>query len=408
MSGRAERHASKGPAAVPGESLAGAAAARLGDLARGLATPVLLLDPARVEAQYRALAGAFPGARVHYAIKANPADAVIAALAGCGSGFELASVAELELVRRHRVPPERLVFGNTIKRAADVAAFRAYGVDLFASDCEDDIRLLARVAPGARVYTRLLAEPSATADWPLDRKFGCTPETAVRLLVLAAELGLEPHGVSFHVGSQQRSPEPWDGALRRAAGVFARCAEQGVTLRLVNLGGGFPVSYDCEVPPISAYGAAIAAAVREHFATLPGGLPDLMLEPGRFLVAEAGVLVTEVMQVARKEPGEAPWVYLDVGLFGGLTEADHEATRYPVATEHPPGPEREVVIAGPTCDSRDILYERRRYNLPDALAGGDRLYLRKAGAYTVSCGSVGYNGFAPVRVQVPAGGVDDG
>ena len=386
------------PGALGG--LAAAGADRLAELARDLATPVLLLDPARIEAQYRALGAAFPGARIHYAIKANPAAPVVAALARAGAGFELASVPELELVRPHGVPPERLVFGNTIKRAADVAVFRDYGVDLFASDCEADIRMLARAAPGARVYVRLLAEPSATADWPLDRKFGCTPESAVRLLLLAADLGLVPHGVSFHVGSQQRSPEPWDGALRRAAWVFNRCAEHGVRLGLVNLGGGFPVAYDREVPPIGAYGEAISGYLREHFAGLPGGLPELMLEPGRYLVAESGVLVTEVMQVARKEPGEAPWAYLDVGLFGGLTEADHEATRYPVLTGHAPGPESEMVLAGPTCDGRDILYDRNRYALPESLSGGDRLYLRNAGAYTVSCGSVGYNGFAPVRVEV--------
>lgn len=360
-------------------------------------TPVLLLDTATIAEQYAVMQRAFPGAHICYAIKANPAEPIVETLAQAGCGFELASRAEFDLALRFGAAPERVAFGNTIKKAADIAYYYQHGVRLFATDSEADLRCIAANAPGAKVYARLLAEPSATADWPLDRKFGCPTETALELLVLARELGLQPHGVSFHVGSQQNSPAPWEAALRRAAWIFAECKQRGIDLQLVNLGGGFPVSYLKPVPTLDEYAKAIYGFVTALFPEPP----QLMLEPGRFLVAEAGLLVAEVMLVARKKPGEARWVYLDVGIFGGMTEAMGEATKYPLLTDYPDdAPCSEVILAGPTCDGRDILYDRYRYALPDELKQGDKLYFVKAGAYTVSCGSVSYNGFAPVAVQV--------
>ncbi len=365
-------------------------------LVANLQTPVLLLKTATIQQQYAALRDAFPSAQVCYAIKANPAEPVVQTLANAGSGFELASRAELDLALRYGADPARLAFGNTIKKRADIAYAYAKGIRLFATDSEADVRCLAAAAPGAKIYTRLLAEPTATADWPLDRKFGCPPETALELLSLARELDLQPYGVSFHVGSQQNSPEPWGQALRRAAWMFAECRQRGIDLALVNLGGGFPVAYLKPVPPIQAYAEAIHGFIQAYFPTPP----QLMLEPGRFLVAEAGLLVCEVMLVARKKADEARWVYLDVGIFGGMTESAGEATKYPITTDYPAdAPCSEVILAGPTCDGRDILYDRYRYALPDALQQGDKLYFANAGAYTVSCGSVSYNGFAPVAVH---------
>jgi ornithine decarboxylase len=355
------------------------------------ATPFVLLDPNRVRRQYQNIRAALPLARVFYAVKANPDPVVIAALAAEGCGFELASRTELDLVLNYQVPPERLAFGNTIKKSADIAYYYAAGVRLFATDSEADVRKLAQAAPGAKVYARLLAEPTATADWPLDRKFGCAPQTAVEILRLAQSLGLQAYGVSFHVGSQQNSPQAWDNALRRAAWVFAQLREHNIHLKLVNLGGGFPVAYLKAVPAIHDYATAIMAFVRQHFPEMP----ELMLEPGRYLVAEAGVLVTEVMLIARKHADDpVRWVYLDVGIFGGLTEAAGEATKYPILSARV-GSEEAVVLAGPTCDGRDILYDKYRYTLPATLQEGDRLYWFNAGAYTLSCGCVAYNGFSP-------------
>jgi ornithine decarboxylase len=362
-------------------------------LSAGRETPFVLLNPQRTRHQYQQIQQAFPQAQVFYAIKANPDPALVAALAAEGCGFELASRAELELVQRFQVPPTRLAFGNTIKKSADIAYYYAAGVRLFATDSEADVRKLAHAAPGAKVYARLLAEPTATADWPLDRKFGSTPETAVSLLRLAHSLGLHAYGVSFHVGSQQNSPQAWDNALRRAAWVFTQLRTQGIHLRLVNLGGGFPVAYLKPVPTINAYASAIMDFVRQYF----DDMPELMLEPGRYLVAQAGILVTEVMLIARKHDADpVRWVYTDVGLFGGLTEAGGEATKYPLVCERD-GAGEEVVLAGPTCDGRDILYDKYRYTLPLSLEEGDRLYFLNAGAYTLSCGCVAYNGFAPAH-----------
>lgn len=356
-------------------------------------TPFVLLNLSRIRQGYADLSTALPEARIHYAVKANPDPGVISVLAELGSCFELASRAELDLVLGLGVSGDRYVFGNTIKKPDDIAYYHQNGISLFATDSEADVRKLAQYAPGAKVYVRLLAEPSATADWPLDRKFGCPADTAVGLMRLAKELGLQPYGVSFHVGSQQNSPEPWRAALQRTAWVFEQLRHDGIQLKLINLGGGLPVSYLQPVPPVEAY----AQAIRGYIAELFAHTPELIIEPGRFLVADAGLLVSEVMLVAKKQAhDEHRWVYTDIGLFSGLTEADKESTKYSILTTRE-GPVGEVIIAGPTCDGRDILYDNYRYRLPLTLADGDRLYFFKAGAYTLSCGTVGYNGFNPTR-----------
>ena len=361
-----------------------------------LETPVLLLDPEIIKLQFKKLSSEFPEAQIFYALKANPDENVIATLANTACGFELASKEELKLLEPFDVSANRIAFGNTIKKAQDIQYFYASGVRLFASDSEEDICTLAKLAPASKVYIRLLAEPSDTADWPLDRKFGCYKDYAIKLLILAKDLGLIPYGISFHVGSQQNNPDAWESAIKNAGKIFADCAEIGIELKLLNIGGGFPVAYLKAVPDIKNFAKTIQHAIRQYFKKTP----ILMMEPGRYLVAEAGILVTETMLVTRKHEAESRWVYLDVGVFGGLTEAAAEATKYPIFCDKTADSDSEVILAGPTCDGRDILYEHYRYELPDTLALGDRLYLLNAGAYTVSCGSVAYNGFKPIAVSI--------
>jgi ornithine decarboxylase len=217
---------------------------------------------------------------------------------------------------------------------------------------------------------------------------------AAHLLRRAPDLGVVPWGVSFHVGSQQRDPAQWDKALADAADLFRDLEAVGVELGMVNLGGGFPVRYRDGVPPPSSYGPAIMDAVRRHFGNR---LPFLIAEPGRSLVADAGVIQTEVVLVARKGDGNPRrWVYLDVGRFGGLAETAGDAIRYPIAG-HRDGPTGPVIVAGPTCDGADVLYEQAPYELPLDLAIGDRLEIGCAGAYTTTYASTGFNGFAPLE-----------
>jgi ornithine decarboxylase len=358
------------------------------------ATPCLVVDLDMVAASYRELARYLPQARVFYAVKANPAPEIVHCLAELGSCFDVASLPEVELCRAQGVSADRISYGNTIKKESDIAAAFERGVKLFAFDSEAELEKLGRAAPGARVFCRILVDGSG-AEWPLSRKFGCTPDMGAALLKRARELGLDPYGVSFHVGSQQTDLGQWDGAVARAAAVFRALGEDGVELRMVNIGGGFPAHYKAEVASLERYAAAVTAAVSQHFGNR---IPEIIVEPGRSLVGDAGVIQAEVVLIARKSFDEdRRWVYLDIGKFGGLAETADESIKYRIKTPADGGLVGSVVIAGPTCDSADILYEKSEYRLPLELKVGDKVEILSTGAYTSSYASVGFNGFAPLK-----------
>jgi ornithine decarboxylase len=357
-------------------------------------TPCLVVDLDVIEDNYRRLAGLLPLARIFYAVKANPMPAIVDRLAGIGSCFDTASRGEIDLVLGHGVAPDRISFGSTIKKQADIAHAFERGVRLFAFDCEAELKKLAEAAPGARVFCRVLMD-CAGADWPLSRKFGCSPEMAADLLVAAREHGLDPYGLSFHVGSQQTDLSQWDAAVGRMASLFSVLAERKLDLRMVNLGGGFPARYRARVPGLEAYCDAVMTAVRSHFGN---HMPELIAEPGRSLAGDAGVIQSEVVLISRKDYGdERRWVYLDVGKFSGLAETMDEAIKYRIRTPRDGGETGPVVLAGPTCDSADILYEKADYRLPLELAVGDKVEILSTGAYTNTYSSVGFNGFPPLR-----------
>lgn len=354
-------------------------------------TPCLIVDLEVVRAKYSELHAHFESPSVHYAVKANPAPEVLRALAALGSSFDIASPAELEACLELGVEPERLSYGNTVKKPVDIAFAYRRGVRDFVFDSVGELEKLSIHAPGSRVVCRLTTSGEG-ADWPLSRKFGCEPDAAFGLMVQARELGLEPYGLSFHVGSQQTNPHAWDAPISDAAWLFAHLRAAGVRLRAINLGGGLPAWYARPVPPLSEYAEAIGAALERAFGH---ERPIVMLEPGRALVAEAGVIQTEVVLIAQREGRR--WVYLDVGVFGGLVETLGEAIAYPICSSRT-GQLGPVALTGPTCDSADVLYERTPYALPLSLEVGDRITIGSAGAYTASYASVGFNGFAPMRV----------
>jgi len=359
--------------------------------ARAPARPTLLIDRAIVARRYRTLAAALAPARLHYAVKANPAREVIETLAAEGAAFDAASRAEIELCLSLGVRPGDISFGNTVKRAADIAFAHRAGVRLFVADAEEEVEKIARHAPGAEVTIRV-AVAAGSADWPLARKFGARPEAVAELLDLARAHGLAPAGLSFHVGSQTRRAEDWAGPLDVVAGVWKAARAAGHALEVLNIGGGFPARYDSAVAAASVYGRRVMSLMTERF----GEVPRLMAEPGRAIVAEAGMIAAEVLLVARRSRLDAHrWVYLDIGRFSGLAETEDEAIRYPVLTERDHEPAGPCILAGPTCDSVDVLYEQRPVPLPVGLQAGDRVYIAAAGAYTASYASVGFNGFPP-------------
>src|SRR6201994_1615984 len=355
--------------------------------------PCLVVDLEVVHDNYKAFANALPDTRVFYAVKANPSPEVLSLLAGLGSSFDTASVPEIEMVLAAGATPDRISFGNTIKKERDIARAFALGVRLYAVDCEAEVEKMARPAPGARVFCRILSD-CVGAEWPLSRKFGCEPAMAVDVLEHALKLGLEPYGVSFHVGSQQRNPHAWDRALASAAAAFRECGERGMALTMVNLGGGFPAKYLKSVPTVKVYGGAIFRALRKHFGNR---IPETIIEPGRGMVGNAGVIEAEVVLVSKKsENDDVRWVYLDIGKFGGLAETMDESIRYPIRTPRD-GEVGPCVVAGPTCDSADVLYEREPYLLPVSLEIGDKVLIEGTGAYTATYSAVAFNGFPPLK-----------
>jgi len=359
--------------------------------------PCMVLDLDVVRDNFTSFAKALPDTRVFYAVKANPAPEVLDLLARLGSCFDTASLVEIQQVLATGCSPDRVSFGNTIKKERDIARAYELGIRLFAVDCEAEVEKIARVAPGSKVFCRILCDGDG-AEWPLSRKFGCAPEMATRVLEHAFRLGLHAYGVSFHVGSQQRNPRMWDGALKASATIFKDLAERGIHLSMVNLGGGFPTKYLKDVPAVRAYGQAIFRSLRKHFGNR---IPETIIEPGRGMVGNAGVIEAEVVLISKKSADDTvKWVYLDIGKFNGLAETMDEMIRYPIRTEFDGDEVEACVLAGPTCDSVDVLYEKDPYFLPVSLEIGTRVLIEGTGAYTTTYSAVGFNGFPPLQSYV--------
>ncbi len=353
-------------------------------------TPYLELDVPHAVASYGRLAAALPGTAMHYAVKANPDPTLLAALSRAGCRFDVASPAEITAAVLAGARAGELVYSNPVKRRDDVRFAARLGVDLFVVDSVAEVEKVAEAAPGVGVLCRLVTSGEGS-DWPLSRKYGCSTSEAVGILRHAAALGLRVDGVSFHVGSQQRDPERWAAPIAAAATVFERLRDVGIEPWLLDIGGGFPASLDDGCPPPEAYGASIERHLATSFGTRR---PTTIAEPGRGVAGDAGVLVSEVVGVVHR--AGTRWVFLDVGVFTGLVETLEEAIRYPLVTGRDGGPSGPCVLAGPTCDSADVLYERTMVELPLDLAEGDRLEFRCAGVYTASYSTVGFNGFAPL------------
>jgi ornithine decarboxylase len=355
-------------------------------------TPHLELDLAAVRRAHRAMRAELAGIELCYAVKANPHPDVLALLVAEGASFDLAGVGELDLCLLAGARPAGLSWGNPVKKAGDVRAARAAGVRRFTTDAPADVDLLAREAPGATIGVRLAVDDHGAAT-PFAGKFGASGDEAVALLDRARARGLDAAGIGFHVGSQQRDPGAWGRAIDAAARVAARLGDRAPTE--LNLGGGFPTTHaDGPTPDLPTCAAAIRAALARH----AWWRPRLVAEPGRALVADAGVLRAEVVLVA--ERGGRRWVYLDVGRYQGLAETEGEMIVYRLHTPGRTGPTGPVVLAGPTCDGDDVLYRHADVRLPLDLAPGDVVEILGAGAYTASYASVGFNGLPPLPTRV--------
>ncbi|OYV40074.1 MAG: ornithine decarboxylase, partial [Rhodospirillales bacterium 20-64-7] len=288
-------------------------------------TPCLVLDLDTVAQNYATLRRALPEAAIYYAVKANPAAPILELLVNAGSRFDAASLPEIEACLAAGARAGDISFGNTVKKPSAIAAAHAHGVPLYAFDSIEELEKLGRHAPGAKVYCRI-AVNNAGADWPLSKKFGTTVARARELMLQAPSLGLVPHGLSFHVGSQQTATAAYEIAIAEVAMLFTDLKDRGLPVQMLNLGGGFPIRYREDVPELDTFGNAIMRAMVEHFGN---DLPQMLIEPGRAMVGNAGVVAAEAILVCRRmEEDPRRWVYLDIGRYGGLAETEGEAIRY--------------------------------------------------------------------------------
>ena len=359
--------------------------------------PRLVVDLDVVRENYLGFASALPDTRVFYAVKANPAPEILDLLAGLGSCFDTASVTEIEQALAAGATPDRISFGNTIKKEKDIARAYALGIRLFAVDCEAEVEKIARAAPGGESVLPHLVRRRGRGMAAVAQVRLCAGHGG-RVLEHAHRLGLVAHGLSFHVGSQQPNPRMWDRALKVSAAIFRDLAERGVQLAMINLGGGFPTRYLKDVPTIKTYGQTIFRALRRHFGNR---IPETIIEPGRGMVGNAGIIEAEVVLISKKsDEDKQRWVYLDIGKFNGLAETMDEMIRYPIRTPYDDDPLGPCVVAGPSCDSVDVLYEKEPYLLPISLEIGAKVLIEGTGAYTTTYSSVGFNGFPPLKSYV--------
>lgn len=363
----------------------------------------IVFDLTGIETSYDALVRELPGVLVRFAMKACPVDEVLACLAARGSGFDAASPREIARALATGVPPEAVHYGNTVKSDANIAAAHRLGIRDFATDSVEDVRAIARHAPGARVFCRL-ATDGGGALWGLGRKYGCSAEGAVRVLTAAVEAGLSvSSGLSVHVGSQQMTADAWRRACELLAETIALLTPEGITVDRVNLGGGLPAlgCLDRHGRPLDPPLDKVFAVIRDGMTLLrdTAGRPlHFLVEPGRHLVADHGAVRAHVARLtSRRVPGGEParWLYLSCGKFNGLYEMD--ALQYPLVFPGDPGGRRvPAVVAGPTCDSDDAYAHDGLVQVPESLASGDPVWVMSAGAYAVSYMTQGFNGFDPL------------
>ena len=351
--------------------------ARLAELAARHGTPLLVIDCEAIRRQYRSLSVALPGVDLFYALKPLPNREVVATLRALGAGFDVATTGEIELVRAQRVAPGRCIHTHPIKRDADIGAALRFGIRTFVVDNPDEIRKFERFRGRAELLLRVsFRTPAAVVD--LSRKFGCEPGAVPPLLELARRLDVRVKGLSFHVGSQVADPGRYVEAIDTCRELILHAAERGLgPLEMLDIGGGFPIPYGGRAEPIARF----CRPIRRELATLPKTV-RVIAEPGRFIAGPAGTCVTAVAGRAQREGRW--WYYLDDGLYGSFSGQLYDHALYPIESLVRRGARHPSVLAGPTCDSIDVI--REDLPLPE-LRLGDLLVGRMMGAYTAATAS---------------------
>lgn len=346
-----------------------------------LEPPYLLIDKARVRQKVHGIGKNIRNAEVFYAVKANPDIEVLKLINSQGIGFEIASEGELNILSSIGVSSDRIITSNPIKSFRFLRMAAEAGITYFSYDSEAEVLKMREYVPGANVYVRL-SVPNEGSEWPLSKKFAVEVDAAEELLLYARKKGLNPVGITFHVGSQCTNIYNWNAALNKAKDLWDRAEKAGIRLSLLNIGGGYPIRYTKDVVGISAIDRNINQLIYEKF---PKKM-RVFIEPGRAVVGDAGIFVTRVIGKAAR--GDEEWLSLDVGVFNGLMESVG-GIKYRYIVEGP-GDMKKWTLAGPSCDSFDVI--EKDVLLPEPAVGSYVLIL-SSGAYTISYASE-FNGFS--------------
>ena len=355
-------------------------------------SPRLVYDLERVKENFSQFVKSFGHIKPYYAVKANPSVKIVELLNRLGSNFDCASINEIKICTDLGISARKISFGNTVKKSDDIKKAFKLGVKLFAFDCEEELLKIKKFAPRSNVYCRLEVY-NGGAEWPLSKKFGCSSKESEYLLIKAKKIGLNPVGLSFHVGSQQLKKTTWEKAIKTSSQIYKKFKRKYFELSFLNIGGGMPVNYENKKIDFKDYAKNILNLIHKYY---DEAIPEnIIAEPGRFLVASAGVLESEVILIKKKE--DIRWVYLDVGRYSGLAETEGEAIKYKIEFYRNNKVKKvKYIIAGPSCDSHDILYQKKLYTLPKNIKPGDKLRIFSAGSYIISYQSE-FNGIKKIK-----------
>ncbi|MDL1955729.1 MAG: type III PLP-dependent enzyme [Candidatus Desulfofervidus auxilii] len=353
-----------------------------------ISTPVLLMDEEKIAENVSLIGKNIQNSKVFYAVKANSDEKILKLLKNHKIGFEIASEGELDLLINLNINPDLIISSNPIKSINFIKKAYSYGVKFFAFDSFTELEKLDKYAPGCNVYVRI-SVPNEGSEWPLSKKFGVELDEAFELLKRAKELNLNPIGITFHVGSQCLNLYNWYIAIDKARQLWERAIENKIELKVLNIGGGYPINYTKIAPKINEIEQYVAKLLKEK---IPGDF-EVHIEPGRAVIGDAGIMVTKILGKAVRNYEN--WLYLDVGVFNGLMESlGGIKYTYIVEVKSDKCKYKKWTVAGPSCDSMDVI--DKHVDLPDVEEGSLVLIL-SAGAYTVSYASE-FNGFPIPKV----------
>lgn len=346
-----------------------------------LEPPYLLIDKSKIREKVKSVGKRIKNSKVFYAVKANPDIEILRLIKDLGIGFEIASEGELNILSSLGVGKERIISSNPIKSFRFLRMASSYGVSYFAIDSAEEIEKLHEYSPKCNVYVRL-SVPNEGSEWPLSKKFAVEIDEAVELMVLAKKKGLNPAGITFHVGSQCTNLYNWNSALDKAKSLWDKVEKRGIKLSVLNIGGGYPIRYTKNVVDIETIDKNVDKLIYEKF---PKNT-QIFIEPGRAVVGDAGVFVTRVIGKAKR--ADENWLYIDAGVFNGLMESIG-GIKYSYIVDGSRNI-KKWTLAGPSCDSFDVIDKDIMLPEPEV---GNLILILSSGAYTISYASE-FNGFS--------------